>query len=259
MDPEVTNSLAYDPAIIKFCLDTLQIFYLVYYRMIYASGLFSLLVQMVVGTIDYRAIGLPLEPNDELLRDLLKVELVVQIVEFIFYVWLIYYFSKVSRNITPVRYLDWAITTPLMLVTLSAFLKYDGTTVMRLGDFLSNHKGSILTIVLLNAAMLLFGLIGEFGFLNLYLSTALGFIPFALNFKYIKETFLPSNDDKFKTGLFYWFVFFWALYGVFALTSYTIKNTGYNILDIFAKNFFGLFLAYVVFSKSKSVIEGQIS
>jgi len=44
---------------------------------------------------------------------------------------------------------------------------------------------------------------------------------------------------------------------VFALTSYTIKNTGYNILDIFAKNFFGLFLAYVVYTKSKMVIEGQ--
>ena len=225
--------------------------------MIYASGLFSLLVQFLVGTIDYRAIGLPLDPNDEILRDLLKVELVVQIVEFIFYVWLIYYFSKVSRNITPVRYLDWAITTPLMLITLSAFLKQNGTSMMRLGDFLSNYKGSIVIIVLLNAAMLLFGLIGELGFLNLYLSTALGFIPFALNFKYIKETFLPSDEDKFKNALFYWFVFFWALYGVFALTSYTIKNTGYNILDIFAKNFFGLFLAYVVWAKSKMVIEGQ--
>jgi len=28
--------------------------------------------------------------------------------------------------------------------------------------------------------------------------------------------------------------------------NYTNKNTGYNILDIFAKNFFGLFLAYTV-------------
>ena len=220
--------------------------------MIYVSGLFSLLVQLLVGTIDYKALYLPLDPKDEILRDLLKVELVVQIVEFIFYVWLIYYFSKVSRNITPVRYLDWAITTPLMLITLSAFLKQNGTSMMRLPDFLSNYKGSILTIVLLNAGMLLFGLAGELGFLNVYLSTALGFIPFALNFKYIKETFLPSDEDKFKNALFYWFVFFWALYGVFALTSYTIKNTGYNILDIFAKNFFGLFLAYVVWTRSMS-------
>ena len=218
--------------------------------MIYITGLFSLLVQFLVGSIDYKALYLPLDPKDEILRDLLVVEIVVQVIEFLFYVWLIYYFSKVSRNITPVRYLDWAITTPLMLITLSAFLKQNGTSMMRLPDFLSNYRGSILTIVLLNAAMLLFGLAGELGFMNVYLSTALGFIPFAFNSKYIKETFLPSDEDKFKNALFYWFVFFWALYGVFALMSYTIKNTGYNILDIFAKNFFGLFLAYVVYVKS---------
>ena len=219
--------------------------------MIYETGIFSLLIQFLVGAIDYQAIQLKLSPKDELLKDLLKVEVVVQIVEFLFYVWLIYYFSKMSKNITPFRYLDWSITTPLMLITLSAFLQHDGTTAIRLSDFLSAHQGSIIKIVLLNASMLLFGLVGELGFLNVYLSTALGFIPFALNFKYIKETFLPSDEDKFKNALFYWFVFFWALYGVFALTSYTVKNTGYNILDIFAKNFFGLFLAYVVWTKAK--------
>ena len=100
--------------------------------------------------------------------------------------------------------------------------------------------------------MLVCGLLGEFGYLSHYTSTALGFIPFSLNFKNIKDTFLPSSDDIFKNAVFYWFVFFWALYGVFAVMSYTVKNTGYNILDIFAKNFFGLFLAYVIWSKSKA-------
>jgi bacteriorhodopsin len=220
--------------------------------MIYPSGVISLLVQLAVGFIDYTAIHIDVTSKDELLKDLLKVEVVVQIIEFLFYIWLLFFFSKVSQNITPFRYIDWAITTPLMLITLSAFLQHDGTTSNRLSDFLSNHKGSVITIILLNAAMLLFGLVGEVGYLNPYLSTALGFIPFALNFKYIKDTFLPSDEDKSKNALFYWFVFFWALYGVFAVMNYTIKNTGYNILDIFAKNFFGLFLAYVVWSKSQA-------
>jgi bacteriorhodopsin len=220
--------------------------------MIYISGVFSLVVQLVVGLIDYLAINIEISKNDEILKDLLKVEVFVQVIEFVFYVWLIYYFSKVSRNITPIRYLDWAITTPLMLITLSAFLNHDGRTPTRLIDFLSNHAGSMVKIVLLNASMLMFGLIGELGYLDKYLSTALGFIPFALNFKYIKDTFLPSDDDKFKNAVFYWFVFFWGLYGVFAVTSYTVKNTGYNILDIFAKNFFGLFLAYIVWTRSKT-------
>ena len=219
--------------------------------MIYASGVASLIIQFVVGIIDYLAINIELHSKDELLKDLLKVELFVQVIEFIFYIWLFYYFHKVSRNITPYRYADWAITTPLMLITLSAFLNHDGRTASRLSDFLSTHKGSVIHIVLLNAAMLFFGFIGELGYLSAYTSTALGFIPFALNFKYIKDTFLPSSDDIFKNALFYWFVFFWALYGVFAVMDYTTKNTGYNVLDIFAKNFFGLFLAYTVWSTSQ--------
>jgi bacteriorhodopsin len=218
--------------------------------MILTSGRISLFVQLVIGIIDYLAINIEISQKDELLKDLLKVEVFVQVIEFIFYVWLIYYFSKVSQNITPVRYLDWAITTPLMLITLCGFLHHDENKPIRFIDFLSNYKSSMITIILLNAAMLLFGLIGEFGYLNVYTSTALGFIPFVLNFKYIKDTFLPSDKDKFKNAIFYWFVFFWALYGVFALMNYTIKNTGYNILDIFAKNFFGLFLAYIIWSKS---------
>jgi hypothetical protein len=211
----------------------------------------SLVIQFLVGFIDFVAVNKNVGPNDEFLKDLLKVELFVQIIEFIFYVWLFYFFHRVSKNITPFRYLDWSITTPLMLITLSGFLQHTGTEPYRLGDFLSKNVGPFVKIVLLNAAMLLFGLIGEFGYLNRYLSTALGFIPFAFNFKYIKDTFLPSSADPIKNGLFYWSLFFWSLYGVFALMSYTVKNTGYNILDIFSKNFFGLFLAYVVWSKSR--------
>lgn len=218
--------------------------------MIYISGIASLIVQLIVGVIDYLAINKEVNIKDEILKDLLKVELSVQVIEFIFYIWLIYYFNQVSRNITPFRYIDWSITTPLMLITLSAFLNHDGNKPSRLSDFLSDHKDSIVKIVLLNGAMLFFGLIGELGYLNTYISTSLGFIPFALNFKYIKDTFLQSSEDIIKSALFYWFVFFWSLYGIFAVMSYTTKNTGYNILDIFAKNFFGIFLAYIIWTKS---------
>jgi bacteriorhodopsin len=217
--------------------------------MIYISGLTSLIIQGVVGIIDFLALKIEINSKDELLKDLLKVELVVQVIEFMFYVFLVFFFKKVSRNITPFRYIDWAITTPLMLIILSAFLNYDDSKPTRLTDFLSEHTESIVKIVFLNAAMLLFGLAGELGFLNPYTSTALGFIPFALNFKFIKDTFLHT-DDITKNLLFYWFVGVWAMYGGFAVTSYTIKNTGYNILDIFSKNFFGVFLAYIIWSKA---------
>ena len=50
------------------------------------------------------------------------------------------------------------------------------------------------------------------------------------------------------TTLFWYFVIVWGLYGVAACLSYKLKNVSYNILDLFAKNFFGLFLAYLLYS-----------
>ena len=219
--------------------------------MIYNTAIASLSAQFIIGVIDYLALKTDVNAKDEILKDLLKVELIVQVIEFLFYVWLLYYFNQVSHNITPFRYLDWSITTPLMLITLAAFLNHDGSKTERLSDFLYNNAGSMIKIVALNAAMLFFGFIGEIGYLNQYLSTALGFIPFAINFKDIKEQFLPSSEDNFKNYLFYWFLIIWALYGVFAVMNHTAKNVGYTILDIFSKNIFGLFLAYSVYSKSK--------
>jgi bacteriorhodopsin len=220
--------------------------------MIYISGLISLIVQVLTGVIDLLALNIDVIAKDKLITDLLQVELFVQVIEFAFYVWFIYYLHGASKNITPFRYLDWAITTPTMLITLSAFLNHNESQTNRLTDFLYTHTSSIIKIVLLNALMLTCGLLGEFGYLSHYTSTALGFIPFCLNFKNIKDTFLPSSDDVFKNAVFYWFVFFWALYGVFAIMSYTVKNTGYNILDVFAKNFFGVFLAYIVWIRSNA-------
>ena len=36
------------------------------------------------------------------------------------------------------------------------------------------------------------------------------------------------------------------MYGIAALMNYTTKNIMYNILDLFAKNFFGVYLGFVV-------------
>ena len=56
--------------------------------MIYASGVISLIVQGIIGVIDYAAINLKIDLKDELLKDLLKVELFVQIIEFVLMVLL---------------------------------------------------------------------------------------------------------------------------------------------------------------------------
>ena len=39
----------------------------------------------------------------------------------------------------------------------------------------------------------------------------------------------------------------WFLYGIAAMFNFRLKNAGYNILDLFSKNFYGLFLSYLIY------------
>ena len=39
----------------------------------------------------------------------------------------------------------------------------------------------------------------------------------------------------------------WSLYGVAAMLPSNYKNFSYNILDIFSKNFYGLYIAYRIY------------
>lgn len=106
-----------------------------------------------------------------------------------------------------------------------------------------NNKSNIIPIVILNAIMLLFGYLGEVKQINNYLAVFLGFLPFFAMFYIIYENyakFTPNGEI-----LFWYFSVVWSLYGVAAIMPYLWKNISYNILDIFAKNFFGIFLAYI--------------
>jgi len=215
--------------------------------MIFETGLFSIFIQIVVNFIEGWGLSMTVKPQDEILRDLLKVEFIVEVIELAFYIVLILFFNQLG-TITPYRYIDWTFTTPLMLITLMAYLR--GSSTGRLTDFLSNNIGSIVTVCSLNFTMLLSGFLGEIGALPILLTTAFGFLPFATYFGYIYEEFVPAEDTDYKRTLFFWFVGFWALYGLFALFSYTAKNVSYNILDLFAKNFFGVFLSIIIWTRS---------
>jgi len=202
---------------------------------------------MVVNVVEAWGLTMSVAPKDEILRDILKVEVFVEVIELIFYIVLILFFKQLTGTLTPYRYIDWSMTTPLMLITLMAYMK--GSTG-RLTDFLFNNVGSIVTVCSLNFMMLLSGFLGEIGVFPILATTAVGFIPFAAYFGYIYENFVPAVDTDYKRTVFFWFVGFWMLYGLFALLSYTAKNVSYNILDLFAKNFFGVFLSVMIWTRS---------
>ena len=58
--------------------------------------------------------------------------------------------------------------------------------------------------------------------------------------------YVKNNNANYL--IFYLMFIIWALYGIAALYKNKIKNASYNILDVFSKNFFGLFLAYLVYN-----------
>lgn len=212
--------------------------------MIYQTAYLSLLIQLVVGIIDFLALQIKIPENKKLFKDLLKMELGVQIIEMIFYVWMVFNFSNIA-NITPKRYYDWIITTPTMLITLMAFL--DKEHYLGIMDYITKNKYDLIKVLSANMMMLLFGLMGELGYIQYQLAIVLGFIPFLYYYNEIYNKYIKDKELSLpKKGLFWFFFVVWSLYGISAFMPYISKNTMYNILDLFAKNATGLFLAYSI-------------
>jgi hypothetical protein len=219
----------------------------------YITLVISIIVQIVTGIIEIGAFFTEVPPIYVLIKQLLIVELVVQIVEGMFYFWLVYNFTKVL-NVTPKRYIDWFITTPTMLITLILYLIYlnkkveNKTSELDFFTLLKDNSSIIIPVVILNWLMLLFGYLGEMKIIPVLLGVFLGFIPFLVYYYIIYVNYVTQTLSENGSLLFWYFFFFWSLYGVVAVLPYYIKNSFYNILDLFAKNFFGIFLSYIIFS-----------
>jgi len=226
-----------------------------------SSLLFSIVVQVVTGVIELLAFFVKTRPGMALIRQLLGLELAVQAVEGAFYAWLYFNIDRV-KNITPKRYADWAITTPTMLVTLVAYIIYlntdngNGKVSLSLIQILRENAVPIAQILGLNWLMLLFGYLGEVGVIPLVTGVALGFAPFIAYFYIMYERFVANDANNVNVNanaslkIYAYFLVFWSLYGIVSVLPYALKNTIYNVLDLFAKNFFGLFLSYLIVSNA---------
>jgi hypothetical protein len=213
----------------------------------YITLVISIIVQIITGIIEFAAFFVKVPTAYFLIRQLLILELVVQLIEGSFYFWLAYNFTKVL-NVTPKRYIDWVITTPTMLITLMMYLIYLGSQPNDLEFFslFKNNSTIFILVIVLNWLMLLFGYLGEMRIIPVLLGVFFGFIPFLIYYYIIYVNYVSENNSGYL--LFWYFFFFWSLYGFVAILPYYIKNSCYNILDLFSKNFFGIFLSYIIFS-----------
>lgn len=138
------------------------------------------------------------------------------------------------EKINVTRYVDWSITTPIMLLVLVlAFLYNNKKGPMRFSNYL--------IILLFNYLMLGFGYVGEIGMLDKQWANTFGFLAFFALYYFIYVKYIAGNKNSDNNILFGAFVFLWALYGVFYTMDSVTRNVGYNVLDLFSKCFVGIF------------------
>ena len=136
------------------------------------------------------------------------------------------------KELTHLRYIDWAITTPLMLLVLSLVLSFNSKTTIQLHWF-------ALTIFF-NYAMLYFGYVGEKGQLEKITASVLGFIALFLMYGLIFINYLLPKQNRDNTVLFSLFVVIWSMYGVAYHFEERQKNIIYNYLDLTSKCLVGI-------------------
>lgn len=205
----------------------------------------SIVAQILTGVVGLVGIFIALPSHHLILSQILQMELVVQIIEFVFYLWLYFFFHLPSM--AAIRYIDWFITTPIMLLSMSAYFTYTRLLkeerVMTLTEFIDSNRKTLMTIFGANFLMLLFGVLGELSILPILPAFLLGSVAFGASFTTLYREFY----SKESVVLFSILTGVWALYGVAYLFPVAVKNIGFNLLDIIAKNFFGVFLFFIIY------------
>tara|TARA_Y100000385_G_C13032024_1_gene611219 strand:+ start:640 stop:1326 length:687 start_codon:yes stop_codon:yes gene_type:complete len=216
--------------------------------LVYKTIYISLILQVLTTAVSLDGFNYKLNPIDDSLKDVLKIETVVQFIEGFVYLWISFAITNLDTMVDR-RYLDWAITTPLMLISTIIFMEYNLIKEkykkgIKTEEFLQENIPEIIQIVIFNGLMLLFGYLGEKNIMNKDLSIIIGFIFFFLTFRLIYSRYVNNNDTNLKLFIFIFVI--WSLYGVSAKFGPVPKNVSYNFLDIIAKNFYGLFIYYKI-------------
>ena len=223
----------------------------------------SLAVQIATGFVGLQGLTYALPAPHSVLSHLLALETLVQFVELTFYSWFVYQFNLSTMALT--RYADWFFTTPTMLLTTVMYFRYQSAlnagpaegfagpdepqpqTEMTIrsigktiGDFIRKNKADVATIFAANVFMLATGALGEIGALPLIPATLLGFGGLVVSFATIYRKF--AKDSRVGRTMFAFLATIWSAYGVAFLFPTAAKNITFNVLDVFAKNFFGVYL-----------------
>jgi len=214
----------------------------------------SIAIQVAVLVANIYALQLVVSPGDIILKEILLLEMIVQVIELGFYGWYRKELASSLFDVSTYRYYDWVLTTPVMLLTTMAFYVYldysknasGKRTPPRFTDFIAEKWGHIKYILASNFAMLLFGFLNQMGWLSIVWSSILGFGALGGTFYGIYKYYVQHVKQP---GLFIFTFLFWSLYGFAAMFSNHAKNLMFNGLDLITKNFYGVFLTWYLYTK----------
>ena len=136
------------------------------------------------------------------------------------------------KEITRLRYVDWAITTPLMLLVLSLVLSFNSKTKIRFHWYALS--------VFFNYVMLYIGYLGESGKLERMRADILGFVAFFISFGTIFVQYVLPRFNFDNYLIFGLYVTLWSIYGVAYNFSEINKNIIMNYLDLTSKCLMGI-------------------
>ena len=178
-----------------------------------------------------------LRTNDNKARHILNLETCISIVAAYFYGNFVQEigegYSIDYRQLNLTRYVDWFITTPIMLLVLCLAFLYNSGGKLSFATFL--------IILSMNFSMLASGYLGETGSIDKMTGLVIGLVFFFLLYGFIYYKFLYKKQI-FDNKILYWSFFtFWILYGVVYNQPEKFKNVMFNYLDLFAKCFVGIF------------------
>ena len=164
-------------------------------------------------------------------RHIMNIETAVSIVASIVY-GLFYEQVKTGKYdlkaFTHYRYIDWVITTPMIILGLLLFYN------QQLASIPYDTFGRL---VLLDWGMLLAGYMGEAGMIPRTSGFLAGFVALFMMFYMMVTYAIPKGSNL---SAFYVFAFLWSMYGVAYMQDEVTKNLMYNILDVNSKAIFGV-------------------
>ena len=182
------------------------------------------------------------------IRHILNLETCISIVAGYFYSMFIEKIEEYGKtdkvidwaDITQTRYIDWSITTPMMLLTLCLVLGMNTKTKIKFS--------TIIIIILLNYFMLYIGFLGETKVYDRWNAMILGFIAFLIMFSMIFFSYVKPKYVFDNYILFFIYFVIWGIYGIAYMFREEHKNIIMNILDCIAKCIIGLGL-WVYYTK----------